>query len=150
MTGGNFMNEALRAGNLEFASGGVPPFLFLCNITQGNLDVKGVAAMDSLPIYLNTRDPSVKTIKDITDKNRIAMPAAGISIQAIMLQMAAAKEWGQDQARRLDKNGVTLAHPEAMSQMLSNMGDIDSHFASPPNNFQEMTKPGIHLELEFF
>ena len=150
MTGGNVMNEALISGNLDFASGGVPPFLILWSKTQGNLDVKGVAAMDSLPIYLNTRDPSVKTIKDITDKNRIAMPAAGISIQAIMLQMAAAKEWGPDQARRLDKNGVTLAHPEAMSQMLSNMGAIDSHFASPPYNFQELTKPGIHKVLDSY
>jgi len=150
MTGGNVMNEALISGNLDFASGGVPPFLILWNKTQGNLDVKGVAAMDSLPIYLNTRDPSVKTIKDITDKNRIAMPAAGISIQAIMLQMAAAKEWGPDQARRLDKNGVTLAHPEAMASVLSNMGNIDSHFASPPYNFQELSKPGIRKVLDSY
>lgn len=150
MTGGNVMNEALISGNLDFASGGVPPFLILWSKTQGNLDVKGVAAMDSLPIYLNTRDPNVKTIKDITDKNRIAMPAAGISIQAIMLQMAAAKEWGPDQARRLDKNGVTLAHPEAMTAVLSNMGNIDSHFASPPYNFQELTKPGIHKVLDSY
>lgn len=150
MTGGNVMNEALISGTLDFASGGVPPFLILWNKTQGNLDVKGVAAMDSLPIYLNTRDPSVKTIKDITDKNRIAMPAAGISIQAIMLQMAAAKEWGPDQARRLDKNGVTLAHPDAMAAMLSNMGNIDSHFASPPYNFQELTKPGIQKVLDSY
>lgn len=150
MTGGNVMNEALISGTLDFASGGVPPFLILWSKTQGNLDVKGVAAMDSLPIYLNTRDPDVKTIKDITDKNRIAMPAAGISIQAIMLQMAAAKEWGSDQARRLDKNGVTLAHPDAMAAMLSNMGNIDSHFASPPYNFQELTKPGIHKVLDSY
>ncbi len=128
MTGGNVMNEALISGNLDFASGGVPPFLILWSKTQGN----------------------VKTIKDITDKNRIAMPAAGISIQAIMLQMAAAKEWGPDQARRLDKNGVTLAHPEAMTAVLSNMGNIDSHFASPPYNFQELTKPGIHKVLDSY
>lgn len=150
MTGGNVMNEALISGNLDFASGGVPPFLILWSKTRGNLGVKSVAAMDSLPIYLNTRDPNVKTIKDISDANRIAMPAAGISIQAIMLQMAAAKVFGQDQARRLDKNGVTLAHPEAMASMLSNMGSIDSHFASPPYNFLELKKPGIHKVLDSY
>ncbi|MBN9600763.1 MAG: ABC transporter substrate-binding protein [Afipia sp.] len=150
MTGGNVMNEALISGNLDFASGGVPPFIILWGKTQGNLDVRAVAAMDSLPIYLNTRDPKVKSIKDFGDNNRIAMPAAKISIQAIMLQMAAAKEWGIEHAQRLDKNGVTLAHPEAMSSMLSNMGNIDSHFASPPYNFQELTKPGIHKVLDSY
>jgi NitT/TauT family transport system substrate-binding protein len=150
MTGGNVMNDALLSGSLDFASGGVPPFIILWSKTQGNLDVRAVAAMDSLPIYLNTRDPKVKSIKDFGEQNRIAMPAAGVSIQAIMLQMAAAKEWGIDQARRLDKNGVTLAHPEAMTAMLSNMGAIDSHFASPPYNFQELTKPGITKVLDSF
>ncbi|RTL50722.1 MAG: ABC transporter substrate-binding protein [Bradyrhizobiaceae bacterium] len=150
MTGGSAMNDALISGSLNFASGGVPPFLILWAKTQGKMDVRAVAAMDSLPIYLNTRDPKVKTIKDLTDGNRIAMPAATISIQAIMLQMAAAKEWGKDQAQRLDKLGVTLAHPEAMAAMLSNAGGIDSHFASPPYNYQELTKPGIHKVLDSY
>lgn len=151
MTGGNVMNDALISGSLNFASGGVPPFLILWSKTQGrSMDVRAVAAMDSLPIYLNTRDPKVKTIKDLGDSNRIAMPSATISIQAIMLQMAAAREWGIDQAHRLDKLGVTLAHPEAMASMLSNTGGIDSHFASPPYNYQELTKPGIHKVLDSF
>ncbi len=150
MTGGNVMNDALISGNLNFASGGVPPFLILWAKTQDRLDVRAVAAMDSLPIYLNTRDPKVKTIKDLGDSNRIAMPSATISIQAIMLQMAAAQVWGIDQAHRLDKLGVTLAHPEAMASMLSNVGGIDSHFASPPYNYQELTKPNIHKVLDSF
>jgi len=37
-----------------------------------------------------------------------------------------------------------------MSSMLSNMGNIDSHFASPPYNFQELTKPGIHKVLDSY
>lgn len=150
MTGGNVMNEALIAGGLDFASGGVPAFLILWSKTHGNMDVKGVAAMASLPMYLNTRDPKVKTIKDFSDSNRIALPAVGVSIQAISLQMAVAKIWGQDQARRLDKYTVTLAHPEAMAAMLSNMGNVDSHFASPPYNFMELKKPGIHKVLDSY
>ncbi len=150
ITGGNVMNDALISGNLNFASGGVPPFLILWSKTQERMDVRAVAAMDSLPIYLNTRDPKFKSIKDLGETNRIAMPSATISIQAIMLQMAAAQVWGIDQAHRLDKLGVTLAHPEAMAAMLSNVGGIDSHFASPPYNYQELTKPGIHKVLDSF
>ena len=42
--GGNVMNDALLSGNLQFASGGVGPFLTLWARTRGNLDVRGVAA----------------------------------------------------------------------------------------------------------
>lgn len=150
MTGGSAMNDALLSGALNFASGGVPPFTILWSKTRGNLDIRAVAAMDSLPIYLNTRDPNVKSIRDFTDNSRIAMPAANISIQAIMLQMAAAKEWGIAEARRLDKLGVTLAHPEAMAALLSNAGGIDNHFASPPYNYQEVTHPSIRKILDSY
>jgi NitT/TauT family transport system substrate-binding protein len=38
--------------------------------------------------------PTSKSITDFTDKDRIALPTVKISVQAMMLQMAAAKQWG--------------------------------------------------------
>jgi NitT/TauT family transport system substrate-binding protein len=73
--GGNVMNDALLSGSLQFASGGVGPLITIWARTKGNLDVKAVAALDSMPLYLNTRNPSVKTIKDFTEKDKIALPA---------------------------------------------------------------------------
>src|SRR5271169_5658288 len=73
--GGNVMNDALLSNSLQIASGGVGPLVILWSRTRGNLDVRGVGALNSMPLYLVTRNPDVKTIKDFTDKDRIGMPA---------------------------------------------------------------------------
>jgi NitT/TauT family transport system substrate-binding protein len=41
----------------------------------------------------------VKTIADFSDKDRIALPAVTVSVQARILQMAAAKQWGTASSR---------------------------------------------------
>ena len=48
------MNDALLSGSADFISAGPPAFLVLWDNTKGNADVKGVAAMSSMPMYLNT------------------------------------------------------------------------------------------------
>src|SRR6266576_3188819 len=73
--GGNVMNDALLSNSLQFASGGVGPMVTMWARTKGNLDVKAVAAINSMPIYLNTRNPNVKSLKDFTEKDKIALPA---------------------------------------------------------------------------
>src|SRR5258705_9896181 len=78
--GGNVMNDALLSNSLQFASGGVGPLVTLWSRTKGNLDVRAVSAINSMPLYLNTRNPNVKTIKDFTEKDRIALPAGKVSI----------------------------------------------------------------------
>src|SRR5438309_11903820 len=93
--GGNVMNDALLSDSLQFASGGVGPLVTLWARTRGNLDVKAVGALNSMPLFLNTRNPNVKSIKDFTDKDKIALPAVKVSIQAITLQMAAEKAFGE-------------------------------------------------------
>ena len=88
------MNEALISGNLDFASGGVGPLVTAWARTKGNQDIKGICALNSMPLYLNSINPNVKTIKDFTDKDRIALPAVRVSMQAVILQMAAEKVFG--------------------------------------------------------
>ena len=70
---GSGMNEALLSGNLDFAGGGVGPMLTIWGKTQNNYKVKGVAAINSMPLYLVTTNPNVKTIKDFTDKDKIGI-----------------------------------------------------------------------------
>src|SRR6059058_1431037 len=69
--GGNVMNDALLSDSLHFAAGGVAPMVTLWAKTHGNYDVKAVAALDSMPLYLNTRDPAVKSLKDFSAKDKI-------------------------------------------------------------------------------
>ena len=106
-TGGPPMNEALISGNLDFASGGVSPLVTIWARTKNNLKVKGICALNSMPLYLNSINPNVKTIKDFTEKDRIALPAVRVSLQAVILQMAAEKVFGAGHEHKLDPwNGI--------------------------------------------
>ncbi len=148
--GGNVMNDALLSGNLQFASGGVGPLVTLWAKTRGNLDVRGVCAMNSMPLDLNTRDPNVKTIKDFTGKDKIALPAVKVSIQAVTLQMAAAKAFGEKDYDKLDRLTVSMKHPDGMAALLSPASEITAHFTSPPFQYQELDHPGIHTVLNSY
>ena len=62
---GNAMNEALLSGNLDLASGGVGPLLTIWSKTKGRQEIKAVAALNSMPLYLNVIDPDIKSLKDL-------------------------------------------------------------------------------------
>src|SRR3569623_3013517 len=70
---GNVMHDALLSGSLDIASGGVAPLIPLW--AKRNGQVRGVAAQTTSQIYITTRNPAVKTIKDFTVKDRIALQA---------------------------------------------------------------------------
>jgi len=148
--GGNVMNDALLSNSLQFASGGVGPLVTLWARTKGNLDVKGVGALNSMPLYLNTRNPAVKTLKDFTEKDKIALPAVKVSIQAVTLQMAAEKAFGEGQQNKLDPLTVSLSHPDAQTALLSGASEITAHFSSPPFQYQQLKKPGIHTVVNSY
>lgn len=148
--GGNVMNDALLSGDLHFASGGLGPFITLWAKTKDNIGVKAAAAMNSMPLLLNTRNPNVKSLKDFTDKDKIALPAVKVSIQAITLQMAAEKAFGPGQENRLDKFTVTQSHPDGMAAMLSGSSEINSHFTSPPFQYTELERPGIQTVVNSY
>jgi NitT/TauT family transport system substrate-binding protein len=148
--GGNVMNDAILSGDLHFASGGLGPLITLWAKTKDNIGVKAVAAMNSMPLLLNTRNPDIKSLKDFSSKDKIALPAVKVSIQAITLQMAAEKEFGSGQENKLDALTVTQSHPDGMAAMLSGSSEINSHFTSPPFQYTELDKPGIRTVVNSY
>jgi NitT/TauT family transport system substrate-binding protein len=149
-TSGAPMNEAIISGNLDFASGGVGPLLTIWGRTRGNLAVKGVAAINAMPLYLNSINPDVKTIKDFTEKDRIALPAVKVSIQAVTLQMAAEKAFGPGQHGKLDGLTVSLSHPDGMAQMMSGRSEITAHFSSAPFQYQQLADARVRKVLDSY
>jgi NitT/TauT family transport system substrate-binding protein len=147
---GAVMNDALLSGNLQFASGGVAPFTTLWAKTRSNLDVKAVAAINSMPLYLVTNNPKVKTLKDFTDKDKIALPAVKVSIQAVTLQMAAEKAFGAGQEHKLDHLTVSMSHPDGETALLSGKSEITAHLSSPPFQYQELEHKGMHRVLNSY
>lgn len=146
---GNVMNESLFAGQLDFGSGGVGPLLTVWDKTKGIFDVRGVAALGSMPFYLNTSNPKVKTISDFSDKDKIALPAVEVSIQAVVLQMAAAKAFGMENYKKLDRLTVGMKHPDAMAALLSGT-EVTAHFGNSPFQEQELQDPKIHRVLSSY
>src|SRR3569623_3181831 len=95
LAGGAAMNDALLSNSIQFAAGGVPPLILLWAKTREPANpVMGVTAMNSMPLYLSMNRPGVNSLRDLKDTDKIALPAVRVSIQAILLQMAAGKEFG--------------------------------------------------------
>jgi NitT/TauT family transport system substrate-binding protein len=149
-TGGPPMNEALISGNLDFASGGVGPLVTIWSRTVKNMKVKGIAALNAMPLYLNTIKPEIKTIKDFTEKDRIALPAVRVSIQAVILQMAAEKAFGKGQEHKLDAWTVSLSHPDGLAQMMSGKSEITAHLTSAPYQYEELKDKRVHRVLNSY
>src|SRR6185503_19349602 len=94
--------------------------------------------------------PEIKTIKDFTEKDRIALPAVRVSIQAVILQMAAEKAFGQGQEHKLDAWTVSLSHPDGLAQMMSGKSEITAHLTSAPYQFEELKDKRVHRVLNSY
>jgi NitT/TauT family transport system substrate-binding protein len=150
ISGATAMNEALLAGSLDVVSAGVPPMLTLWDRTRGRQNVKAVAALGSLPNYLITNNPKVRTLKDLGDKDRIAVPAAGTGFQSRTLQIETARVFGRDDFRRFDTISVSLPHPEATAALVAGGSEINTHFSSAPFYYQALENPRVHKVLSSY
>jgi len=137
------VNDMLLAGAAHFAPAGPPAFITIWDRTASNMKVKGVAAMTSIPMYLNTKAPHLKSLKDLTPNDKIAVTAVKVSIPAIIMQMQAIKEGGKDQYARYDPYTVSLTHPDGVIALLSGKSEITAHFTSPPFHQRERKDPAV-------
>jgi NitT/TauT family transport system substrate-binding protein len=145
VAGPSVMNDGVISGAIQFIAVGAPSLITLWDKTRGNVQVKGVSAMTTYPLYLVVRNPDVKTVKDFSEKDKIAVPSIKVSTQAIMLQMEAAKIWGDANYAKLDPFTIGLSHPDAVLALTNNNGGVDAHFSSSPFYEQEMKLPGVRL-----
>lgn len=151
ISGATAMNEALLAGALDVVSAGVPPMLTMWDRTKGKQNVKAVAALGSLPNYLLSSSPRVKTLKDLGEKDRIAVPAAGVGFQSRTLQIETAKLFGKDDFKRFDTISVSLPHPEATAALIAGGSEINTHFSSAPFYYQALdANKAIHKVISSY
>ena len=138
------MNDALISGSVDFVSLGVPGIVTINSKTKGTAnEVKGVLGLNISPLMLVVRDPAIKSLKDFKDNHRIALPAVKVSNQAIILQMAAAKEFGEAKYAELDKLTVSMSHPDATAAMLGGAAEITANFSSAPFQYRQAKDPKI-------
>ena len=95
----------------------------------------------------------MKTITDFTDQDKIALPAVKVSVQAMMLQMAAAKQWGQANYAKLDPITVGMSPPDATVALLERRRRHHQHVqraAVPVSAARERRHPHVLNSYEVF
>ena len=143
VAGPSMMNDGMVSGTLQFISVGAPSLITLWDKTGGT--VKGMSALTTYPLWLVSRNPAVKSMRDFTDKDKIVVPSVKVSTQAIMLQMVAAKEYGDANWAHYDPWTVTLSHPDGLLALMNNTSGVNAHFTSSPFYEQEIKLPGAHV-----
>jgi NitT/TauT family transport system substrate-binding protein len=141
------MNDALLSGSVDFIAAGPPAFLVLWDKTGNTMPVRGVAAMTSLPMYLNTTAAHLKKLDDLTDQDKIAVTGIKVSIPSIVMQMYAKQHYGDAEAMRFDKYTVSMTHPDGVIALLSGSGSISAHFTSPPFHQRERKDPKVRTVM---
>jgi NitT/TauT family transport system substrate-binding protein len=72
------------------------------------------------------------------------------SVQALTLQMAAAKEWGAKDFEKLDPLTVSMTPPDATVALLKGGAQISAAFSVPPFQNQQLEDPAVHTVLNSF
>jgi NitT/TauT family transport system substrate-binding protein len=151
MGGTQSLIDALLSGQMNFGVTGVPGLAVLWDKTAGTPnEVRALSAVQSMPFMLVTNRPTIKSLRDFTAEDKIALPAVKVSSQAICLQMAAAKEWGDDQYAKLDAFTITRSHPEAAVSVISKATEINSHYSVAPFYYYELATAGVHKVLKSY
>ena len=146
----NAMTDAALAGAIDYGSGGVSGFLTLWSRTINSLGVKSIGGLVAMPMYLNVKNPNVKTIKDFTDKDKIGVAGIKVSYQAMLIQMAASQAFGEKNFGKLDSLTVTVSNPNGYTMLGASVGELTAHFAPPPYAYWEMKLPGVRTILKSY
>lgn len=147
---GAAVNDALISGSVDVAMAGSTVLLNLWDKTYGRDTIKGMMAIADTPIYFNSIDPRIKSIKDLTPDDRIAMTAGKGTQHALVLQMAAAKAFGWDQREKLDDLTVSMSHPDGVTALLSGGALVKTHATTVPFIQMELADPRVHTILSSF
>ena len=151
LSGGAAINDALLSNSIDVASAGLGPLFTIWDRTAGRQNVRAIASLGNFPFYLVSTNPAVKTIADFSQKDRIALPAVTVSVQARILQMAAAKKWGKAEFKKLDPITQTLPHPDAAAALIAGKTELNAHFGNPPFQEQELAgNPNAKIVLNSY
>ncbi|MGC2411326.1 MAG: hypothetical protein WA459_01330 [Stellaceae bacterium] len=143
--------SALLAGESDLAAVDLVPFLLAADATAGSPDeVRAVGALAQLPYVLVTRNPAIHTIRDFAAGDRIAVPELKVSGPALMLELAAAQEWGPEHYNKLDPLVLARTDAAAAAALALDKGDVDAHFSRTPFADDELADPKIHRIMDSF
>ena len=136
MNNGAEINEGITAGEVDFGAVGVSPAI---SAIKSGVPCKIFTGISTQPYGIQTNNENIKSLKDITAKDQIAITNVN-SQPHILLAVAAKNQLGD--AHALDSNLVVLANPDGYSSLVS--GAVQCHMVISPYNFMEDAEEGIH------
>ena len=143
--------DTLLNGNADLAPVSVGHFLAAWDRKLGTpQEMRALAALARVPYVLVTRNAAIKTIRDFTDRDRIAVPAVKFSVPALMLEMAAAQEWGPEHYDKLDDRVRSVSDTAASAELRDGKSDLDAHFSRSPYVDDELGSNAVHRIMDSY
>jgi NitT/TauT family transport system substrate-binding protein len=147
LNGGVAANDALLTGDAQIVGAGIAPLLTIWDKTRGSNQVKALIGLDSSAYWITSNNPKVHSIRDLTEKDRIAVPAVKVSINSVILQIAAEKEFGPGHQYDFERLTVQLSPPEATAALISGRTEITGHITTPIYGTVQLASPNVHRIL---
>lgn len=138
LTSGPAASDLILSGNADVGMSGSSPMMVLWDKTRGPQKVRGIMAFSDSGVFVVTVDPRIKSIRDFVETDRIAMTQIKSTSYAMILQMAAVKEWGWENRFKLDPLTVSMGNSEAMASLLTGATEVKTHVTMIPFNVEEM------------
>ncbi len=150
LAGGAAVNEALIAGRVDLAAAGIAPMIQIWARSRSTLGVRGIAALGSMPLFLLSTNPKIRTIRDFGPKDRIAVPAVSVSIHAVVLEMAAEQSFGDGRWAAINDQTVSMTYADAAVALMTRSGTVTAAFSVSPFQEQQLVDPHIHRVLSSY
>ncbi len=129
---GSAATDMLLSGNLDMELGGVTILVNLWDKTRGRQGVRGIMGLCDTPFQYITVDPRLKSLKDFTAADRIAVTTVGISPPALVFQLAAQREMAPALAAQATSMEVAMSFPDAYAGMLSGKLEVKTQATADP------------------
>jgi NitT/TauT family transport system substrate-binding protein len=141
LASGATIRDGMIAGQIQIGAAGIAPFLIGWDRGIG---YRIIGSLNEMSLWLVTRLPNVKKLKDLPTSAKIGVPAPD-SIQSIVLRKGAADQLGN--AHAFDTSFVAIEHPLGVAALQN--GQLDAHLSAPPFQ-QEEVDGGGHVILKSF
>jgi NitT/TauT family transport system substrate-binding protein len=147
VSSGIVVSDLLLSRNADVGIGGNVPLFTLWDKTTGSQKVRGIMSFSRGNMFLLTVDPRINSIRDFNDTDRIAMTDVRSTTYSMVIQMAAAKEYGWNQRNKFDQITVAMGNNEALAAMMSGRMEVKSHMTILPHSTMEVKSGKVRILL---
>ncbi|MFG1432985.1 ABC transporter substrate-binding protein [Xanthobacter sp. V2C-8] len=143
LSGPTALTEGLLSNTVHIAALGMLPLLIGYNKSRGSYDMGGISGYWKGTYTIFANDPAIRSVADIRPTDKIAVPGPNSS-QALVLRRAAAKLFGPGEAKRFDRQLVSLPHPDAVAALTTG-NTVQVYFATSPFAEVLASSPNVHV-----